>query len=408
MNESNNSHILDCKKVARSPNEIHTQRALRRRKVERQRDGVIIFGEPLTQEYKEILNLMDADAPEGFQNQARLSAYIFSALDSEVNLVDEQGRSMQHEIEKLAHRLSHAPFVGRAFFRHKEQLKQQKIPPISSQTVSTAGHSVIRRKVKKRLDPNIAFPFWISRLRSAPDFEVEGGGNLVEIPSFYKKWVIGKAEPYESKNHQTYYRYSPDMCPPKSESPASLFKAYLEYDCPVENLEAVFRALSSDQLHPHVTKMFDRNIRMVMYWTTHPSAGLTDRIIKVFQRHNVKIRGFAQDSRVIIIDDEGNWQVDSLVSNDEAMSSGKPIDQITKNKYDPSNFFRLYLEQCYQYGRNPLDPYMMSFVCVSDRRDNQHVSIIEKEKFNKMIEIIESEGLEVFKGDRFGLFEKRN
>lgn len=320
----------------------------------------IKFGDRLPAEYTKPLEVLKQVAPEGFQHQAELLAYIFYSLDTNRKLLDQDGNSLEALAEAVRQEVANMPSIKFVYFMSEKTNFGLKTP-------------------------EQALPQWVQRSQIS-DTELPRPEQAVK---FYDSWSKKHGEP-EERTNGTYFSYDPKICPEPGDSQVDTFKCYLEEDSPESDLESAFGQLASSRLHPHQSKLFEGD-RIVLYWQNFPSADITAEIKNIFSKNNVKIRGFGQDSIEVDIDRDHAWKFQTRSSNDQARGEAGGSSDFGKYDYSPEKFFSLYIQQMFRHCRNPLNQYRMSFVPVLQTRN----AIADTKGLEAELEKIRQRGIDV-------------
>ncbi len=129
---------------------------------------------------------------------------------------------------------------------------------------------------------------------------------------------------------------------------------------------SLIQSLRQQKIHQHEAKFFDDS-RMVMYWATEPNPVLLDAIQNTFRAHRVPLRGPGEDSQCLVRDAKAEIKLETRASNDKALGEGGDGVKFAQESYSPIQFIKNYLNQCYRYWRNPLNPYQTTFVPAFDK-----------------------------------------
>lgn len=325
--------------------------------VEKSKDKLRL-GEKLPAAYDDVLDLIKDQAPVEFLVQARFCAYCFWALDEGKTLVDNKRnelseladlvRGVQETIQTLPNILG--------LFRDYSLSEE-----ITDVFVPQKGSAIIGRRKLQAPNPYECLPSWAVR-QQKPKTTESDPQRFKQLHDFYRHWTK-RANVIERKSGGYPYHYYPkDECLPNAESEVDFFKAYIEKPHTFVQLTELFADLKKLKLHPNSSKLFEDH-RLVLYWDNYLTKEIESKLRDIFQKYNVSFRGFSQDSPVVEINEEGEWEFDVSASGDQ--SRGEAGGGVRFGvPYDQKNFFKLYINQMLHYGRNPLDPYKISFLPV--------------------------------------------
>lgn len=299
--------------------------------------------------YEKTLSEIKIVAPRGFYESAVQCAQIFNNLD--------QGNIGLTE-KKFAEELAQLPSI-------KGINNLQKLGGISFEE---------------------ATPKWLHDQK----IEKNEGQCIPQIAEFYKSYIDKKATRIHQESNGTYVEYDEENCPTMGEKILDHFKAYIETDCAHDKMENLFEELATEKSHPHTSKLFEGS-RLVLYWRSQLSPELEEKIKNIFDKNEVKFRGFAQDAFKIDIEINGAQEILGSASSDQTRGEGGKGAEFYKHKYNPEKFFKMYIGQMFRYGRNPLDPYKNIFVpMIGDIN-----KVTDKEKTFDLVKKIQERALEV-------------
>ncbi len=342
----------------------------------------ITIGEPLPQEYEEVLNQIRDDAPDGFKKRAREAAYLFWALENNAKLFDEGGESLQELKDNLAKKLRRSGFVGGVFIRAQFKLFGED-----------------------KYDINEALPHWITNISFKKSGEPFNERDEQVIENFYQEYTQEFATPYKSSDRQTYHRYNTGTVSEKKQTyPPVSFKMYIESRM-LRNTTLIKKAmlqLTERGLHPDTTKLFEGN-RLVLYWELPLHEDLAQGILEVFERYDIEYRGPAQDPKELKIEKNGVIVIDNRAgSNDASLGeAGRNPFTWEEKVYDPIAFFKKYLQLVFFGAKDPIDPYRINFIPLVDNSDGKY-----PERLELLNRKVRESGFEVFATNRpyFDLF----
>lgn len=325
-----------------------------RRKIdlESQKDTVR-YGDLLPAEYNQVIEDLTAhSASKSFTEQAKQVVYYFYALDNNKSLEDSNGTKI--DLDKFAEEIASLPLVKLLYVKSSRNDSSPVPKPTNGMVVSWRTISLG--------DPETSFPSWVKTHVKLGEVDRD----YSDLERFYTEWKNKKALTEYKGDHGTYAVYPDEIVPPKSDKADGLFKGYVEKNTSPEQLEKAFEELAQLKIHPHETKFFDR-VRMVLYWSSEANDALLEKIKSIFEKHDVPFRGPGQDSVFLLRNEKGEIKTEVRVSNDQARGEGGNSLDFDQEQFDPIFFLKTYLQQCYRYWRNPINPYTLSFVPAFDK-----------------------------------------
>lgn len=344
--------------------------------------------EPLPVEYQTALDRIRKDTPSEFKDQARKAAYYLWSLDSGRDLSDENGVSLQSEVDQFVKQIATTGFVNSTYVR--------------------ATHKALW-KDDEAVEPGRVLPKWLAGkdiLIETPLGKAKSLDRIKTFEDFYEKYTDSFGNKYEA-THGEYTKYDRNT-PPKNmgELKINNFKFYIESESLGDtiNLEKALNRLSEMGLHPHESKLFE-DFRLVLYWHTGPNDKLVAEIRKTFVANGLTARGPGQDTIEIKIDKTGSHKSIVRFSNDASLGSHN-IYAWKGISYNPQEFFSQYLRLCFQGGKNPTEPYKQSFVPIITEGQVENEESIGKlrqkisEEANLPIFVSDHPHLTVFEDER--------
>ncbi|MFZ5845396.1 MAG: NYN domain-containing protein, partial [Patescibacteria group bacterium] len=295
----------------------------------------------LRPEYERAVASLPEILPSSFRRQARLAAYIFQALETGEKLETVDRQDLTPLVERFAEDFIHTGFAWLQY------------------TLASLY----------RLDVSSAYPAWVyARLQSISQSRVSlTDQQLKDIGEFIKNYGQQHASSQESfPNGYYYFFYSRRGVGEAGRySLAHNNKLYIEGAelAKLDQLPQFFDLLAQKGLHPHSLKLFDQD-RLVMFWDTL-SAEQAQEINQIMTSLGLRGRGPAQDPVEIMDDPDkpGEPKFEVFWSNDSALGEGGQNrfiwDIVT---YNPEFFFRQWLKLTFVAGKNPADPYSLSFI----------------------------------------------
>lgn len=317
-------------------------------------DKEIKIGDPLPVEYQGVLRNLKPDIPNEFKNRARLAAYYFYALENGRKIVDQEGKPLDKEVERLAEQLTTSNYILTTY--------------VAAKTYK-----------KGALDPKEALPKWIPNRVEQADETL-----LVELSAEEKKKLEDFHASYAQKNgifDGTYAYYNKKNSPNReiSESLVNNFKYYIEGVSAknIGKIEEVLNELDLQKIHPHSSKVFE-SVRLVLYWHSQPEGLLTEKITSVFEKEGIKMRGPAQDPVQVVVK-EGRYEMQIRTSNDGSLGEGGHNPFVwQEDLYDQSKFFEQYLRLTFHGAKDPANPYLINFVPIVIENIEENKELIKE------------------------------
>lgn len=344
----------------------------------------IKIGDELPPQYQEVINEVKRRSKSTtFAKQAELAVYYFYALDKGLKLIDTDGKPL--DLEKYADLISSLHFISIMYVRQKRKSNTSPDIDQENQQTRTGGHTVIRSRVSIDLgNPETSFPNWVQARR---EYEAPENGEYTQLHEFYENWVTDHSIEQEKGRHGLYASYPENYSPDVSNYKDGFFKGYVEIETDKDLLEKAFNQLRSLHIHPQTSKIFDGS-RIVLYWNSDLSDQLISQIKSVFEEFGVAFRGPGQDSVGLVLNEDGSLDEEVRTSNDGALGEGGHMQDFRQTDFSPTVFLKTYLEQCYRYWRNPLDPYQLSFIPAFDKRKNGDVSPLTEQESLYLHELV--------------------
>jgi len=344
------------------------------------------LGDPLPEYYVAPLKEISNIAPEGFLGQSIRAAYYLHALDQGIELFDQNGNSLQAEVNRFADEMADLPAIHLVYVFGQLARSQRK----NAQEPDPTNSHVKSRRAFDSVPPEEALPHWVTSRIHWEQPPEQDGSNIPQASEFYLQYAPTHGE-RRDLTHGTYYYYDRDISPPQGESPVDIFKCYLEQDIPQDQMTVLFAELASLKIHPHSSKLFEGD-RIVLYWDSYLSEELSTQLKQTFEKHHIPYRGFGQDSIQVKVGEDGKWEFGARSSNDQSRGEAGGASDFHQHEYSPRKFFELYLQQMMRHCRNPLDPYRMSFVPVNGENT---MPLVDQDKLSRQLAEIEKRGLDV-------------
>jgi len=330
------------------------------------------IGDELPTEYREVVDgVRSRSRSTSFTEQAIETVYYFYALDTGTSLLDAEGQPV--DLSHYADLIASLPLINLLFLKQQRQSSPQIEEDSFSVTQKQGVQNVIRRRVSIDFgNPQTSFPSWVLTHRGE-QIDADADSDSQQLRQFYESWVLDNAVKQEPGRYGLYAYYPAESSPPESLSGDNFFKGYVEVETDQSSLKRAFLALRQENLHPHESKLFDGS-RVVLYWHSDLTDDISRKIQTIFAENGVHFRGPGQDSYYFVLQEDGSVQNELRVSNDGALGEGGHSLEFRQDSFDPIIFLKRYLEQCYRYWRNPLNPYQISYVPAFDKRKNGDIS----------------------------------
>jgi len=290
----------------------------------------------LPTELQEVLDDLSPNVPQEWRQQAVEAAHYINSLDSSQEITDENGQSLVEKRQRFTDQLANSGFVW----------------------------GVYNRSSRWALDPTKSLPNWLHSRKDLQKFEQLSDSEQEVVSNFYKEYVAKHATIHTSDDGQKYYDFTNGVPNKGKETITGVHrsKGYVEETSlrNVQVLEKTLEALRKQKIHPHTTKLFDRD-RLVLYWDSELTDEQKSQIESVFDQKGIEFRAFGQDVPEVILTND-RYQVDSRASNDSSLGDGghNPF-RWDDPEYNSAKFLRQYLQMTYWGCKDPTEPYRVSF-----------------------------------------------
>ncbi len=349
MNNDNEGHIITGRrKVDLSPHDDASShqvtrvpagepQIVSRRKIDFSESSheTISTQEALPPEFQKILEQLSEDVPQEWREQAEQAAHFIWSLEENKQIVDENGNPLEEKRERFINQLANCGFIWAVYTPFR----------------------------KGSVDPEQAIPSWLHARKENKGYDQLTAEDHQKIKEFYEGYVQTQAKERISKDGQRYFHFEEGV-PPVEETFAGTHrsKGYIEGKDvgELQKVEQFLLDLRNEGLHPHVTKLFDKD-RLVLYWDSRLTDEQKARISQLIKEQELHLRAFAQDVPAVELNDDG-YKVETRASNDRSLGEGGNPFQWEEKTYQPDKFLRQYLRMTYWGCKDPSEPYRLSFI----------------------------------------------